>query len=72
MSNFFHVKDLVRHYCGIIRINGGSIFVEFVGTPHLQIYILNKIISKIFIEIKCLLNTLIKKRNGIQYSLLYE
>ena len=37
-------------YCGIIRIRGGSIFVEFVGTPHPRIYILNELISKIFIE----------------------
>ena len=37
-------------YCGIIRIRGGSIFVEFVGTHHPRIYILNEIISKIFIE----------------------
>ena len=29
-------------YYGIIRIRGGSIFVEFVGTPHPRIYILNE------------------------------
>lgn len=27
--------------CGIIRIHGGSIFVEFVGSPPSQIYILH-------------------------------
>ena len=37
-------------YCGIIRIRGGSIFVEFVGTPHPRSYILNEIISTMFIE----------------------
>ena len=37
-------------YCGIIRIHGGSIFVEFVGTPHPRICIFNEIIIKIFIE----------------------
>ena len=37
-------------YCGIIRIRGGSIFVEIVGTPHPRIYILNETISKIVIE----------------------
>ena len=31
-------------YCGIIRIRGGSIFVEFVVTPHPRIYILNETI----------------------------
>ena len=30
-------------YCGIIRIHGGSVFVEIVGTPH-RIYILNETI----------------------------
>ena len=30
--------------CGIIRICGGSIFMEFVGTPHPGIYILNEIV----------------------------
>ena len=62
MSNFFHVRDLVRHYCGIIRISGGSIFVEFVGTPHLQIYILNNIISKIFIKIIVFIKQFNKKK----------
>ena len=37
-------------YNGPIRIRGGSIFLEFVGTPHPRVYILNEIISKIFIE----------------------
>ena len=37
--------DFIREdcdYCGIIRIRGGSVFVEFVGTPHPRIYILNE------------------------------
>ena len=25
-----------KDYCGIIGIRGGSVFVEFVGTPHPQ------------------------------------
>ena len=40
-------------YCGIIRIRGGSVFVEFVGTPHPRIDILNETIrSKIFTLMK--------------------
>ena len=53
-------------YCGIIRIRGGSIFVEFVGTTHPRIYILHEIISKNFIE------NFNEKRNGMQDSLLYK
>ena len=52
-------------YCGIIRVRGGSIFVEFVGTPHPRIYILNETVSKIFIE------HFNEKRNGMQPSLYY-
>ena len=38
-------------YCGIIRIRGGSVFVEFVGNPHPRIYIVNETIrSKHFIK----------------------
>ena len=37
-------------YSGIIRIRGGSILVEFVGTPHSRNYILKEIIRKKFIE----------------------
>ena len=44
------VNVFAMEYCGIIRIRGGSIFVELVGTPHPRIYILNEIISKMFIE----------------------
>ena len=50
MENNFNEKKNHLKYCGIIRIRGGSIFVEFVGTYHPRIYILNEIISKIFIE----------------------
>ena len=32
-------------YFGIIRIRGGSVFVESMGTPHPRIYILNETIS---------------------------
>ena len=56
-------------YCGIIRIRGGSIFEEFVGTPHPLIYILNEIRSKKFIELFKR-----KKRNEAskKYSILYK
>ena len=33
-----------------MRIHGGSIFVEFVETPHPRIYIINVIVSKTVIE----------------------
>ena len=49
-------------YCGIIRIRGGSIFVEFVGTPHPRNYIFNEII-RFFIE------HFNEKRNGMQHAL---
>ena len=33
-------------YNGPIRIRGGSIFLEFVGTPHPRSYILNEIFKE--------------------------
>ena len=52
-------------YCGIIRIRGGYIFVEFGGTLHPRIYILNETLSEIFIE------HFNEKRNGMQHYLYY-
>lgn len=45
-SVFVLLKTIFRYtakikYCGIIKISGGSIFVEFVGTSHPQINILH-------------------------------
>ena len=61
----YHINTNCQYatYCGIIRIRGGSIFVEYVGSPHPRIYILNKTISKIFIE------HFHENRNGMQHSL---
>ena len=46
-----------------MRIHGGSIFVEFVETPHPRIYIINVIVSKTVIE-----HFDKKKRNDLQHS----
>ena len=44
------MNNIIDYY-GIIRIRGGSVFVEFVGTPHPRIYILSETIrSKKFIK----------------------
>lgn len=37
-------KSLI--YCGVIRFLGSSIFVEFVGTSHPQINILNELLNE--------------------------
>ena len=64
-NEYIHLNEYLQTmtYCGIIRIRGGSILVEFVGTPHLRIYIFNEMISEIFNE------HLKEKRNSMQHVL---
>ena len=68
-NEYLHLNEYLQTmtYCGIIRIRGGSILVEFKwnsvkfsGTSHLRIYILNEMVSEIFNE------HLKEKRNRMQ------